>query len=386
MMARKKKKILYLITKSNWGGAQRYVHSFATSLPKDEFEVVVALGGTGEKDASFGLLAEKLLDSDIQPRKVEAFMRDISVWKDIAVFFELLCIFRTERPEVIHLNSSKAGGIGAIAGRIVGAPNIIFTSHGLAYDEDRNVVWRFFIWIGTWITFMLCHHIIVISKDTYRRARKFWRCSKKVHLVHIGIVPLALEHPTREEARQHLRLPQNAFVIGTIAELTRNKDLTTLIKAASMLKQSGHQFLIAIIGKGEDGKKLEALIEKEKLKQHVQLLGFVPNASRYLKAFDIFVLPSLKEGLPYVLLEAGQAELPAVGSNIAGIEDIIVHKKTGLLFNPKNANDLAAKLERLVQNAELRHQLGQSLSVFVEREFSSEKMVQETLNLYNSHA
>src|SRR3989338_7813734 len=95
-----KKKILFVITKSNWGGAQRYVFDLATHLPKEEFEVVVALGG-------MGLLAQKLQAEGTMIYHSEWLGRDISVGKDIKSFLELYRLFKKERPDVVHLNSSK---------------------------------------------------------------------------------------------------------------------------------------------------------------------------------------------------------------------------------------------------------------------------------------
>src|SRR3989344_3387314 len=129
-MQKKKGKILYIITKSNWGGAQRYVFDLATRLPKEDFEIAVAHGGNG-------LLAEKLCTARIRTIKVKKFERNVKLFKDIAVFFELLSLLRRERPDIVHLNSSKAGGIGALSARFTGIKNIIFTSHGLVFDEDR---------------------------------------------------------------------------------------------------------------------------------------------------------------------------------------------------------------------------------------------------------
>src|SRR5690348_6940862 len=108
------KKILYVITKSNWGGAQRYVFDLATHLPAG-YEPVVALGGTGGAGAGTGLLAEKLKAAGIRVVYVQAFMRDISVTKDLGALAELTRLFKKERPDAVHLNSSKAGGVGALA-------------------------------------------------------------------------------------------------------------------------------------------------------------------------------------------------------------------------------------------------------------------------------
>src|SRR3989344_4387469 len=106
-----KKKILFIITKGNFGGAQRYVYDLATSLPKSEFEAVVACG---EGD----LLPNKLGEVGIKTIKINNLVREIKTSNEFSVCKELVALIRTERPDIIHLNSSKMGGIGSVAGRI----------------------------------------------------------------------------------------------------------------------------------------------------------------------------------------------------------------------------------------------------------------------------
>src|ERR1700733_9355680 len=97
-------KVLYVITKSNWGGAQRYVFDLATHLPKEKFDVTVVLGGTGEKDAGEGELAKRLREAGVRTIFLKAFARDIRPTGDYRALFELLQIFRTEKPDAVHLN------------------------------------------------------------------------------------------------------------------------------------------------------------------------------------------------------------------------------------------------------------------------------------------
>ena len=166
-MAEKPKKCLLVITKSNWGGAQRYVYNLATALPREEYAVSVALGGTGVADSAPGELAQKLAAAKIPTHHVAAFARDVSATSDVRAFFELLALLRRERPDVVHLNSSKAGGVGALAARIAGVKKIIFTSHGLAWDEDRSPRAKKLIKLFSWCTFILCHRVIVITQDNF---------------------------------------------------------------------------------------------------------------------------------------------------------------------------------------------------------------------------
>jgi len=133
-----------------------------------------------------------------------------------------------------------------------------------------------------------------------------------------------------------LRLNLGAPWIGTLGELTKNKGLRYLIGAASLLRKKEIDFVMCIVGEGEERHLLENLIKENNLEDCVHLAGFVPEGSRYLKAFDIYTLTSVKEGLPYVLLEAGQAGVATVASKIPGNVDIIDENISGLLFESKN--------------------------------------------------
>ncbi len=376
------KKVLFVITKSNWGGAQRYVFDLATRLPKEEFEAVVAFGGTGEKGAEVGALAQKLQEANIRSIVVSSFVRNFSLAQDFSAVPELVKIFKTEKPDIVHLNSSKAGGVGALAARLAGVKNIIFTSHGLPWDEDRNIVAKAFILALSWATFLLCHRVIAISEDNAKRARRLLGCANKVTLIHNGIAPIVFL--AREAARQTLNLPQEKIVIGAVGELTWNKGYHTLVRAAGILKREGKEFLLSIIGEGEERLFIETLIAEEDIADRVVLHGFVPEAATYLKAFDIFSLSSIKEGLPYVLLEAAQAHLPVVGSRISGIQDIAQEWVSGLLFEPKNEHALAVALRSLIDDAPLRERLSQALFERSQKEFSLEAMVENTAQLYRS--
>lgn len=378
--AHKKSKILFVITKSNWGGAQRYVYTLATAL-RETFDVAVAFGGTGEHSAKEGLLARKLKDYSIRTIFISSFMRDISPLRDIQAIRELTELFKKEKPDIAHLNSSKAGGVGALAARRAGVKKIIFTSHGLAYDEDRNPFARFIIFLSTWFTFLLCHEVITISQDTFARARRLPFCRNKISLIYNSITPIEGALPS-DSARKHLGLHTEGIVIGTVAELTKNKGLVYLIEAARILKNRGHRFTLAIIGDGEDKESLKAYAITEDVDDMVRFAGFVPNAYLYLNAFDIFTLTSIKEGLPYVLLEAGSLERPVVASNISGALDIIDDGKSGLLFESKNSTDLAQKLELCITNPPLRTLLGKTLAQKIETYFSPQRMLEKTTELY----
>lgn len=322
------KKILYVITKSNWGGAQRYVFDLATHLPPG-YEPVVALGGTGLAGAGTGLLAEKLTSAGVRTVHISAFMRDVSLAHEWQALKELMALFKKERPGAVHLNSSKAGGLGALAARLAGVERIIFTAHGWPFWEQRSLLSRALIWLFSWLTALLSTKVIVISDYDLRIAERMPFVRRKLVRIYNGIGTMHLGDGSYIRAA----FPPGAKVTGTIGELNKNKNQIALIERA----RKETDMHVAIVGEGELRGFLESKIREYGLESRVKLFGFMP-ASEVLRGFDVFALPSLKEGLPYVLLEAKQAGLPIEASPVGGIPEIV---------NTKDMSEFT--LERMVE-------------------------------------
>jgi len=304
------KKIIFVITKSNWGGAQRYVFDLATELhrPYADFDMSVAFGQSGR-------LSDDLQKAGITTHLLISLQRDISLIADIQSFFELRRLFKKERPDIVHLNSSKAGGIGALAARSSGVPRIIFTAHGWPFWEQRNFLSRALIYLMSWFTALLAHKVIVVSDYDLKVAQKMPCIHKKVVRIYNGI-DQRMVFGSGETIRN--AFPAGVKITGTVGELNKNKNQQALIEQA----KNNPDMFVAIVGEGEARKLLEEKIQKYNLGDRVKLFGFMP-ASDVLKGFDTFALPSLKEGLPYVLLEAKLAGLPIEANHVGGVREIL---------------------------------------------------------------
>ena len=306
-----KKRILFLITKATWGGAQKYVYDLATHLPNGRFESIVAYGEKGQ-------LAEILEQRHIATRQISSLGRDIALMSDVSSFFQILVLLWRERPDVLHLNSSKAAALGALAAHLSPVSKIVFTVHGWPFKEDRNFIARNVIYFVSWFTALLSHAVIVISRSDEARGKRMWLVGKKVRYVPIGIEPPAFL--SREEAVTSLSISEDMPRIVTVAELTPNKGVRHAIEAIALLKQREIDVAYFVIGDGEERQALETLARERNVSDRVFFLGFVPDAATYLKGFDVFLLPSIKEGMPYALLEARAAGLPTVGTEAVDAE------------------------------------------------------------------
>lgn len=371
-----RKKIILVVTKGGWGGAQRYVYDLAVNLDKERFETKL-IAGQGRE------LPEKLAAAGITTITLSRLNRNLSVLADLKTFFSLIKIFRQERPDIVHLNSPKAGGLGTLAARLVGVKKIIYTAHGWTFNESRPWLIRALIWLASWLTVLLSHNTITITASEQLQGLQMPWCAKKIKLIRNGLT--APNFLPRELACKKLNLstnsyPLNPILIGTIAELHRNKGLEYLIRALSTVRKQDWQAVI--IGNGEEKTYLEKLITKLQLENKIKLTGFIDNAAELLPAFDIFVLPSLKEGLPYVLLEAGLAKLPIIATSVGGIPELITREHTGLLVPPGDAPTLTQAITSLLESPELRQTLGENLERQVKSEYPLSGMVAKFTKLY----
>ena len=375
-------KILYVITKSNWGGAQRHIFDLATAMKARGDVPVVALGGDG-------LLRKKLEDSGIKTHAISTLGRDVALTKDAGSFREIFSIIRREKPDILHLHSPKAAGLGALAGRLLGIKNIIYTVHGWAFNEDRPFYQKAFIAKLSWFTMMLSHKIILLSDHELKQTRALFPFVKNK----LTLIPLGMRAPTfmsvdgaKQTLAKHIGIDFAEFnkkiVIGTIAELHPNKGLNYLIDAFARVCDGRTDIISIIIGDGDLLSELHMQIKEKGLEGRVFLAGYMENASQYLKAFSMFVLPSVKEGLPYVILEAGSASLPVVATTVGGIPEIIEDMKSGVLIQPKNSSELAHAISYIIEHHNLAKQYGNSLHEVISQKFSIEKMLKAVEEIY----
>lgn len=388
-----RKKVLFCVTKSVWGGAQKYVYDLASNLPSDQFEPVVVAGGEGP-------LVQKLREKNIKTislpvlQQRSGFFDVVFSSQNLKTIFALAGIIKRERPDILHLNSSKMGGLGAMAAKAVSfagghSPLVVFTAHGWGFRENRPLWQRAVIYLASFVSALLHHKIITINTADFKTAQKYIAPSAKLNLIHNGIAPVGFLN--RGEARSYLSsrigrpLKPDTILVGTIAELTANKGLRYLIKALDQvrLRAPALKLNAVIIGEGEEREKLALQIKSHELEDMVFLAGFIQEAGRYLRALDIFVLPSIKEGLPYALMEAMHAGLPAVATSVGGIPDLVEHGQDGLLVAPRDPGGLAKAVVELAREVEKRKLMGGSAEAKISAGFLPEHMVSQTVEVYD---
>lgn len=379
-----KKKVLLMVTKSNFGGAQRYVFDLATNLPKEKYEVVVASGGSG-------VLFDKLEKENVKVFSLNRLGRDINFLKDFLSIFSIISVIKKERPDIIHLNSPKIAGLGAFASRILNlfshlfTPNsplstlIIYTSHGWAFNEKRNIFQKILIEFFSWLTIMLSHKTIVLTQLEFDQVKNWPLIKNKLEIIPIGIA--SGQYFPKEEALLKIEkiigknIDRKKTTIGSIGELHKNKGYEFAIPALANMENVEY----IIISDGEEKTALENLI-KELKATNIHLTGYIENAAALLKAFDVFLLPSIKEGLPYVLLEAGVSLVPIISTNVGGIPDLIKNNETGVLIEPKNIEAIKLAVRELLSKPETEN--AEQLKRTIETHFSLLPVLNKIDTLY----
>ena len=383
------KKVLFIITQSEFGGAQRAFFNIATDLNKEKYEIIVAAGPEGDDEQ--GLLSA-LEKKKINIRHLKYLRRAINPLFDLRGLLEIRKLIKKERPETLFLGSTKAGFLGSLAGRLTKVPNIIYRIGGWTFN-DPWPDWKKKIYIKIEkLTAKFKDVIINNTESDYRQGIELGIRAKKKNLtIYNGIDIKGLKFLIKEKAREELITKLSKFftfnkpvsdwqIVGTIANLYPAKGLEYLIKTANILTKKHSRLIFLIIGEGQERKNLIRLIKKYRLENKFFLVGFVPDACKYLKAFDVFVLSSVKEGFPWTILEAMAAEVPVVATKVGVIPEILKDPSTGsgqvgILVEPKNPKQLAEAIESLIKSSELKEKLIQQAREIVEKKFTLEKMI-----------
>ncbi len=368
-------KILYGITKSNFGGAQQYVLEMALEAHKRGNDVAV-ICGKGKT------LIEKLEKNGIKVFPLESLDRNMSVLDDLRSLLAMLEVIGNFKPDIFHINSSKMGGLGATAGRIMKVNKIIFTAHGWPFNEPRPVLQKTIIKFFLWLTVLLSHKTICVSQKTKDDISNLPFIKNKLVVIHNGINKFKLMPKAQARERFAMGIPDDVLIVGAISELHKIKGLDVLLSAWHKFSKRYNSRLV-IIGEGEEREDLEAQAEALGIKDSVMFKGYMENARVLLSGFDIFTMPSISEALPYALLEAGFAGLPVIATEVGGIPEIVESGESGILIPPEDPESLFSSLILLGESAELRKRLGKELKTYTQNNFSKKKMFEETFKLYS---
>ncbi|MBI4138644.1 glycosyltransferase family 4 protein [Candidatus Uhrbacteria bacterium] len=377
-----KTRILFLITTADWGGAQHVVFRIAAECRTRGMEVLVAAGGTGE-------LESRCHDAGIPYRTLAAMRREISLFHDLAALHELRLLLREYKPTVVHLNSSKIGILGAMAANMERVPRVIYRIGGWAFLEDIGRVKQWlYLTAERWSASKKDAIVTVHPGDEQIGKRLGIRPRGRMLTIPNGIDLPAFDRSLlpREEARRALGLPADALCIGTVANFYPPKNIPWFLRTiaplfSSPLTAHGSPIIFVIIGDGPERANIERLHAELTLHDRVILAGRRSDASRLLRAFDIFVLPSSKEGMPNALLEAMAAGLPCIATDVGACRWML-EPGAGVIIPPNDSNALERAIRELMDNPEKRRAFGDAARRAVETRFRWETTVEKTMELF----
>ena len=268
----------------------------------------------------------------------------------------LRALVRREGIGLVHVHSPvAAAGVRAVAGR---RTRVVYTEHNL-WDRYHPATWA-----ANLATFPRNDHVFAVS-ETVRQSIRYPGPLRLLPMppletLHHGLDPAALPVPGRDGVRAELGIPEDAPVVGSVANFKAAKDHATLLRAAAQVRQAIPSVRFVLVGQGPLEAETRRLAGQLGLDQTVVFAGFRTDATRLMAGFDAFALSSTYEGLPIALIEAMAVGCPAVVTRVGGTPEVVTDGVHGFLVPPRDPAALAAGLTRLLGDRALRDGLGQA--------------------------
>jgi len=357
-----KKKLLYIITRGEIGGAQKHVSDLAGKL-RDDFSIAAAIG-------SSGYLTQSLQALGVPVYGLRHMAHSISPAADARAIRELLTVMRDYQPDLVHVHSSKAGVLGRIAARIARLPSV-YTVHGWSFTNGAPMPRRAIGLLSEAACAQLGDRIVTVSE--YDRALCLgyhMTVPGKVVTIRNGVAdtPLRARPGTGAEP-----------VITMVARFDAPKDHATLLRAVAAIPEP---YRVRLIGDGPRCVRVRQEANALGIGGKVDFLGSQSQVAEFLGTSHIFVLASRWEGLPICILEAMRAGLPVVASDVGGVREAVQDGVTGFLVKSGDVEALRDRLRTLLRGPGLRADLGAEGRRQYLAGFTLESMLAKTRGLY----
>ncbi|MDZ7345055.1 MAG: glycosyltransferase [candidate division KSB1 bacterium] len=359
-------RLLQIVDGFRLGGAENKLCELIANLDRQKFEILLANVGPS------GPLAEKFNRLGIE---IFHFPRRFGF--DPLPLWQLFRLMRQRRIDVVQTTLLWADLVGCIAAGLAGVPAIL-SWETVSHEGDpfhNNFQRRF----GYRLAMKFADVIVPVSEEIKRSLmRRRYISHRKIRVVYYG-VDLKKFYPNGRDAalakRQEFGAGPDDIVIGVFARLEPPKGHRFLLEALPEVVKRYPQVRVILVGDGALRPTLEAKIRELRLAEHVALLGMRKDMNDLLNAVDLFVLPSISEGLPNVILEAMACQKPVIATAVGGIPEVVQHRENGYLVSPGDAHALQ---EILLQSLHERHNwdhLARQARRTVETEFSLERQV-----------
>jgi glycosyltransferase involved in cell wall biosynthesis len=380
--APKKTRVLQIITRFNRGGSALALFSLVLGLEADKFDVSLMSGRSNEL-----YLEEKdlLVQKGIGYIYIPELVRDIAPLKDIMAFWKMFYFIKNGRFDIVHAHTSKAGFLGRWAAWFSGTKKIVYTPHGhIFYGYFGKIANIFFVYLEK-ATAFVTDKIVALTE----RGRQEYLAYKigppdKFSFIYSGIdiEKLKDRQIDKDKEKQRLNIPLDRFLIGTVTRYEPVKGNKYLIFAAVQVIRAYPASMFIIVGDGSQRKMLESLVRRSGINENVMFIRHTQDVIPIVSIFDIFVLPSLNEGMGRVLLEAQALGVPVVATGVGGVPCVVKDGQTGIIVPPKDPKALAEAIVKLIQDEEMRKRLAMQAREWIGQDFSSQTMIKKYSELY----
>ena len=370
-MKDKRIKILQIVEGFGWGGAEKKLLELVKAMDKKYYNTIIcSLGLTKHIQQEFDNAGFKVITL---PRKGKI---------DLGLVFKLANLMKREKIDIIMTTLFYADFLGPLAAKIAGVKAIISWE---TVSSPEWLVWRRLL--GYRFANKFCNKVVAVSEATKNfLIQERGVPENKVEVIKYGVDLNKYNIIGDKNPRELIGLNVEDKVIGMVGRLNSQKGHIYLINAARDIVKFYPDVKFVIVGEGILKNELIDQVKAYNLKRNFLFLGYRKDVNYILGAFDIFVLPSLYEGLPNAILEAMAVGKPVVATAVDGTTEIIEDGKTGLLIPPKDPSQLKNALLKLLSNKTMAAEMGLNGRKRVEKIFSLERQVDEFQNLFNSLA
>lgn len=360
-----------------------YLRSVHTNVTVDALPVVTA-SRTGVFEAARKISVERGHCLQWMRQAADVILRFALLLQNVIVLRQWV---KSLQPHILHINNGGYPGgescrAAAIAGRLVGVPVIGMTIHSLAMPRRSPVIQE--VAMDRLISKSLDIAITVsqAGADMLVRRRGFPR--RQIACVPNGVVTPTVElKPTRDAWRQ-LGISQDGLLVGVVGRLDSNKGQDYFLKAASLVLQEMDNIQFAVVGSGPMESEYRALAERLGVATRTVFTGQRHDVLSLMESFDVLVIPTVEyESLPYTLLEAMSVGLPVIATRVGGMVEVIQDNQTGILVAPRDVEELATSLLRLLHDPVERYRLGEAAHVCIQTKYTVARMVERTVDHYD---
>lgn len=370
-------RVLQILTRLAVRGVPRHVLDLSAALLARGHQVEVV---AGQSEPGEGNLWEEAARRGIPATFVPALRRAVAPAADAAAFAGLYRHIRRTRPDIVHTHIAKAGVLGRLAARLAGVPALVHTYHGQIGELEGTSLRSRLLRAGEALAARRSDALIAVSAYTAAGLQQLGVGRRdQYHVIRNGIDLERFAEPAGERPNGLEGSP----LLGAVASLTAEKGLDLLLQALPPLSAAHPHLRLFLLGDGPLRPALETQARALGLESRVRFCGNLPDIRPYLQAFDLLVLPSRREGLGLVLMEAMAAGIPVVAARVGGIPELVGHGQQGWLVPPEDPVALSEAIAHLLADPQLRGALAQGGRERASREFGLGTMVDQVEGLYH---